>query len=173
MNDCGPGLTQEMIQHTRSSMEGKRVSAWRGRFEVLCAISAYALGPAVERHDGVGEGVRGVLEGFGGVEDQFGQVECSRVDEAGNVQHVGMKRLMEFKHGAVLRGAAQVQGVFREQPFADGTLLGMLDGVGGSGAKRLTQPGSQQQRDLPTHVGGDGVGRGDDRLGNVRNGRHG
>ena len=84
-----------------------------------------------------------------------------------------MKRRVQVEHGAVLRRAAEVQRVFGEKPFVDGALFWMLDRVGGAVGERFPDGGSQQECDLPSHMAGDGVLRGQDYFGDVRNGRHG
>ena len=61
------------------------------------------------------------------VEQAFGLLVLSRVDQVGDGQHLAMKRRVQVERGVILRRAAQVQRVFADQPFADRTLLRMLD----------------------------------------------
>ena len=103
----------------------------------------------------------------------FCRGEIAGLDEVGDTCHLLMKCGVLVQDGAVFRRVAEVLRVFREQPFADGTLFRVMDGTSGAFGKRLADRDGQQERDLPAHVAGDRVSRRLDRLGDIWDGRQG
>ena len=76
---------------------------------------------------------------------ELGLFVVPSVDQVGDGQHLAMKRRVQFERGVILRRAAQVQRMFTDQPFADGTLLGMLEGADGARTQRLAHSRRQHQ----------------------------
>ena len=73
--------------------------------------------------------------------------------------------ILALVHGSMqIRHKFQTLGDERDATAPGARSRAMIALLSG-GAERLAYPGRQQQGDLPSHLAGDGVGRGDYRLG--------